>query len=187
MKDRQSIRDVFNLNVVGNHIPLQSGWECFSKFTIGIDPKAVRRRGNENVRVHLAFRVEHARLNCDCFASLAHVIRNLPIQKANPVIPRNTKLCASREIEKGTFLYLKQRRHPSLDETGCLSSCRARRNSCVRKPRRAGIASLASPAPAEPTAGAVTEGGNDIWAKTGAASGAGAIASALACSSCSAS
>src|SRR5439155_1910570 len=151
MKDRESIRVVFDLNVVGDYIPLQSGRKRFPKLGIGINPKAFEPSGNENVRGHLALRVEHASLNCHCFVGFSHIIRNLPIQKTKPITASNPERCASREIKKGTLLMLKLLRHPSLDEMGSerVRGCRPRRNTCVRQVRRHGVASLTSAVSAE--------------------------------------
>src|SRR6185503_10355632 len=101
------------------------------------------------------------------------------------IIPRNTEGCASGQIKKCLRFDLKWLRHPYLDETGCFSSCRPRRKSCVRKPLRHEIASLSSPLPAECTAATASKDGDDTSARTTAAAGAGAIGSALACSPCS--
>ena len=143
MKDGKLVGDVFDLNIVGDHVVLQPGRQHFSRFGIGIDEKAVRPGGNENVRVYLAFSVEYARFDCSGFTGLAQIIGDLPIQKTKTIAPGDAKLCASGKIKKEGFGCP----HPSLGETAveCFRSCRTRCTSCLRKPRRGCTSSFAFP------------------------------------------
>src|SRR5207247_6651322 len=134
MKDGKLVGDVFDLNIVGDHVVLQPGRQHFSRFGIGIDEKAVRLGGNENVRVYLAFCVEYARFDCSGFGGVAQIIGDLPIKKTKTIAPGDAKLCASGKIKKEGFGCL----HPSLEETGAerFRSCRARCTICLKKPPR---------------------------------------------------
>ena len=94
MKQRILIGDILNLNVVGNDVAPQPGAECFVNVRLGINQKGLPGCTNENVGVHLALRIEHACLDGDCFAGLAQIICDLPVQKPKPVGPGDAKLCA---------------------------------------------------------------------------------------------
>ena len=43
VKEREFVRDVLNLNVVGNDVTLQACAQCFAKLRLGIDQKSFRR------------------------------------------------------------------------------------------------------------------------------------------------
>jgi hypothetical protein len=64
VKDRQPISDVFDSNIVSDHIALESGGEGFAKFGRGVDPKAIGPGGNKDMGVNLTFRTEHAPFDC---------------------------------------------------------------------------------------------------------------------------
>jgi hypothetical protein len=63
MKNRESISNVIDLNVVRDYVALDPRREGFLKFGISIDPKTIGRGGKENIRVKFALRIEHARFN----------------------------------------------------------------------------------------------------------------------------
>src|SRR5207249_8649987 len=144
MKNRESICDVIDLNIVRDYVALDPRGECFSKVGISIDPKTIGRGGKENIRVEFALRIEHARFSSCGFGRLAHIIRNLSVQETDTVVPRDAKLCASGEIKKHAFTGLTGRRHASLDEIGCFNSCFPRRSNRIKKPARDRVASLVS-------------------------------------------
>src|SRR5947207_9246339 len=144
MKNRESICDVIDLNVVRDYVALDPRGECFSKVGISIDPKTIRRGGKENIRGKFALRIEHARFSSYGFGRLAHIVRNLSVQETDPVVPRDAKLCASGEIKKYAFTGLMRRRHAPLDEIGCFNNCFPRRSNRIKKPTRGRVASLVS-------------------------------------------
>src|SRR5436853_2143752 len=96
VKDRQSIGDVFNLDVIGDDIALEPGDECMSKVRIGIGQETILRGRKENMTVHPAYRAQNAGLDCGRFACLANVVRDLSVEKTQTVTSRDAKLCASR-------------------------------------------------------------------------------------------
>ena len=57
MKDRQLIADVFDRDIVGNHIALQPRLQRLAKFRLGVDYKEIRINGKEDMRIELAFRI----------------------------------------------------------------------------------------------------------------------------------
>src|SRR5512132_2760416 len=61
VKEREFVRYVLNLNVVGNDVALQACAKCFAKVRVGIDQKSFAECAYENVPVQFAFRIEHAR------------------------------------------------------------------------------------------------------------------------------
>src|SRR5206468_12235309 len=144
MKNRESICDVIDLNIVRDYVALDPRGECFSKVGISIDPKTIRRGGKENIRVKFALRIEHARFSSYGFGRLAHIVRNLSVQETDTVVPRDAKLCASGEIKKYAFTGLTGRRHAPLDEIGCFNSCFPRRSNRLKKLARGRVASLVS-------------------------------------------
>src|SRR5260370_18606995 len=107
MKERESVGDVLNLNVIGNHIAFQTGPKRFAKLRLGIDQKTLAERGNEDVAVQFAFRIEHASFESDRFAGLAQIVCDLPVEKPEPVSPGHAKLCAGAEVEEGRVLHYK--------------------------------------------------------------------------------
>src|SRR5205814_4859764 len=143
MKNRESISDVINLNVVRDYVVLDPRGESFSKVGISIDPKTIGPGGKENIRVKFAFRIEHARFSSCGFGRLAHIIRNLSVQETDTVVSRDAKLCASGEIKKHAFTSLAGRRHAPLDEIG-FNNCFPRRSNRKKKPARGRVASLVS-------------------------------------------
>ena len=94
MKQGELISDVLNLNIIRNHVALQPGAECFAKFLLGVHREALGQCANENVRVHLALRIEHARLDCDLLSRFAQIICDLPFEEPDPVRPSDLKLRA---------------------------------------------------------------------------------------------
>src|SRR5437773_124100 len=143
MKNRESICDVIDLNIVRDYVALDPRGECFSKVRISIDPKTIRCGGKENIRGKFAFRIEHARFSSCGFGRLAHIIRNLSVQETDTVVSRDAKLCASGEIKKHAFTSLAGRRHAPLDEIG-FNNCFPRRSNRKKKPARDRVASLVS-------------------------------------------
>jgi hypothetical protein len=107
MKERESIGDVLNLNVIGNHIAFQACPKRFAKVRRGIDQKAFAERGNEDVAVQFAFRIEHARFESDRFAGLAQIVCDLPVEKPELISPGHAKLCARAEVEESRVLHYK--------------------------------------------------------------------------------
>src|SRR6266568_2483195 len=142
MKNRESICDVIDLNIVRDYVALDPRGECFSKVGISIDPKTIRRGGKENIRGKFALRIEHARFSSYGFGRLAHIVRNLSVQETDPVVPRDAKLCASGEIKKYAFTGLMGGRHAPLDEIGCFNNCFPRRSNRIKKPARGRVSSL---------------------------------------------
>src|SRR6266487_3881547 len=144
MKNRESICDVIDLNIVRDYVALDPRGKCSSKVGISIDPKTIRCGGKENVRVKFALCIEHARFSSCGFGRLAHIIRNLSVQETDAIVPRDAKLCASGEIKKHVFTGLMRRRHAPLDEIGCFNNCFPRRSNRIKKPARGRVASLVS-------------------------------------------
>src|SRR2546425_1534939 len=144
MKNRESISDVINLNVVRDYVALDPRGESFLKVGISIDPKTIGPGGKENIRVNFALRIEHARFSSCGFGRLARIIRNLSIQETDTIVSRDAKLCASGEIKKHAFTGLTGRRHAPLDEIGCFNNCFPRRSNRLKKPARGRVASLVS-------------------------------------------
>src|SRR6266480_5913665 len=107
MKERESIGDVLNLNVIGNHVAFQTCPQRFAKLRLGIDQKTFAERGNEDVPVQFAFSIEHARFESDRFAGLAQIVCDLPVEKPEPVSPGHAKLRAGAEVEEGQVLHYK--------------------------------------------------------------------------------
>src|SRR6266446_4530648 len=106
VKEREFVRDVLNLNVVGNDVALQACAKHFAKLRLGIDKQAFPARGDENVRVEFAFRIEHTGFHRDRFAGLAQIVCDLPVEKSEPVSPSHAKLCPRGEVEKKGSLRL---------------------------------------------------------------------------------
>src|SRR5438067_3700953 len=107
MKERESIGDVLNLNVIGNHVAFQACPQRFAKLRLGIDQKTFAERGNEDVPVQFAFSIEHARFESDRFAGLAQIVCDLPVEKPEPVSPGHAKLRAGAEVEEGRVSHYK--------------------------------------------------------------------------------
>src|SRR5262245_12623404 len=101
MKERELVRDVLNLNVVGNDIALEACLQRLTNLRFCINQKTLPEHGDENVRVQFAFRVEHTGFNRARFARLAQIVGDLPVEKSQPVSPGHLKFCARREVEKG--------------------------------------------------------------------------------------
>src|SRR5437773_12045487 len=135
MKNRESICDVIDLNIVRDYVALDPRGECFSKVGISIDPKTIGRGGKENIRGKLALRIEHARFSSCGFGRLARTIRNLSVQATDTIVPRDAKLAAFGEIKKHVFTGLMRRRHAPLDEIG-FNNCFPRRSNRIKKPAR---------------------------------------------------
>src|SRR6266550_2675390 len=108
MKEQESIGDVLNLNVIGNHIAFQACPQRFAKLRLGIDQKTFAERGNEDVPVQFAFSIEHARFESDRFAGLAQIVCDLPVEKPEPVSPGHAKLRAGAEVEEGRVSHYSQ-------------------------------------------------------------------------------
>jgi hypothetical protein len=100
MEEREFIRDILNLNVVGNYVTFQPCAQRFAKLWLRIDQKIVAERSDENVRVQFAFRIEHARFDRGGFAQLAQVVCDLPIDETESVSPSDAKLSARGEIKE---------------------------------------------------------------------------------------
>src|SRR5262249_24628844 len=100
VKQRESIGDVLDFNVVRNHIAFQPFAEFFPEICRRIHQKAFSKCTNENVRVHFSFCIEHTRLDANCIAGLAQIVCDLPVEESKSIRPSDAKLCARREIEK---------------------------------------------------------------------------------------
>src|SRR5216110_1329223 len=100
VKEREFVRDILNLNVVGNDVTLQACAKCFAKLWLGIDQKSFAECAYENLRVQFAFRTEHAGFHRDSFTRLTQIVGDLPVQKSQSVSPGHAKLCARGEILK---------------------------------------------------------------------------------------
>src|ERR1041385_6742761 len=107
MKERESIGDVIDLNVIGNHIAFQTGPKRFAKLRLGIDQETFAERGNKDMPIQFAFSIEHARFESDRFAGLPQIVCDLPVEKPEPVSPGHAKLCAGAEVEEGRVLHCK--------------------------------------------------------------------------------
>ena len=106
VKEREFVRDILNLNVVGNDVTLQACAQRFAKLRLGIDQKSFAECGYENLRVQFAFRIEHAGFYRGRFARLAQIVCDLPVEKSESVSPSHAKLCARGEVEKEGSLRL---------------------------------------------------------------------------------
>src|SRR5438445_10476718 len=60
VKEREFVRYVLNLNVVGTDIALQACAKRFAKLRLGLEHQASPEPGSDNVRGQFAFRIEHA-------------------------------------------------------------------------------------------------------------------------------
>src|SRR5262249_21611987 len=100
VKEREFVRDVLNLNVVGNDVAFQACAKRFAKLRFGIDQEAFPERGDKNMRVEFAFRIEHAGFHRDGFARFLQIVCDLPVEKSKPVSPGHAKLCARGKVEK---------------------------------------------------------------------------------------
>src|SRR5207244_10325290 len=99
MKNRESICDVIDLNIVRDYVALDPRGECFSKVGISIDPKTIRRGGKENIRGKFAVRIEHARFSSYGFGRLSHIVSNLSVYGRVTVDLRDAEFFASGEIK----------------------------------------------------------------------------------------
>ena len=104
VKEREFVRDILNLNVVGNDVTLQPCAKRFAKLRLRIDQKSFAECGYENLRVHFAFCIEHACFYRGRFVRLAQIVCNLPVDKTESVSPSHAKLSARREVEKEVSL-----------------------------------------------------------------------------------
>src|SRR4051795_3511973 len=100
MEEREFIGDILNLNVVGNDVTFQPCAKHFAKLRLRIDEKRFTERGDENVRVQFAFRVEHACFYRSGFAQLAQVVCDLSVDETERVRSSHAKLGARGEIKK---------------------------------------------------------------------------------------
>src|SRR4029078_793632 len=129
MEEREFIRDILNLNVVGNYITFQPCAKHFAKLRVGIDQKRFAERGDENLRVQFAFCIEHACFYRGAFTQLAQIVCDLPVDKTECVRSSQAKLGARGEIKEHSRR-VRALRHSSADEK--------RLSSCLRNPRRNG-------------------------------------------------
>ena len=63
MKDRQSIADILNFDIVGNDVPFQALLQSLPQLGLGIYCKRIGIGGNKNMRVEPAFCIQNA--SCD--------------------------------------------------------------------------------------------------------------------------
>jgi hypothetical protein len=103
VKEREFVRDILNLDVVGDDVTLQACTKHFAKLRLDIDQESFTECAYENVRVQFAFRIENAGFHRDGFAGLAQIVCDLPVEKSESVSPGDAKLCAHREIEKSSL------------------------------------------------------------------------------------
>src|SRR5215211_1357828 len=100
MKEREFVGDVLNLNVISNHVALQSCAQCFANIRFGIDQKSFAVHCDKDMGVKFAFCIEHAGFDRSRFAGLAQIICDLAIEKSEPVSPCDAKLSARGEVEE---------------------------------------------------------------------------------------
>src|SRR6266404_152692 len=135
VKQRELIRDVLDFNVVRDHIAFQPRAEFLPKIWRRIHQKAFSECANENVRIHSAFCIKHTRLDGHCLAGLAQIVCDLPVEESKTIRPRDAKLRTRRKIEKSALPGWRRLRHYCPDES--------RLSSCLKKPRRNRVVSLA--------------------------------------------
>ena len=94
MEQRKFIRDILNLNVVGNDVTFQPCAKHFAKLRIRIHQKSFAERGHENCRVQFAFRTEDA-----CFdAAISFALRKSFV--ICPLIKRNLSVPITRSLTR---------------------------------------------------------------------------------------
>src|SRR6476660_6970820 len=79
MKERGFVRDILNLNVVSNDVTLQPCAKRFAKLRFGVDQQTFPELNDKDVRIQLAFCIEHAGFHGDGFTRLAQIVCDLPV------------------------------------------------------------------------------------------------------------
>jgi hypothetical protein len=100
VKEREFVGEVFNLNVISNHVALQSFAQSFAKVRLGIDQKTFADHCDKDMGVKFAFCIEHAGFDRSRFAGAAQIICDLAVEKSEAVSPCDPKLRAPGEVEE---------------------------------------------------------------------------------------
>src|SRR5207302_10837118 len=85
MKDRQSSAQIFNGDIVGDNVTLESRLKRGLKREVGIEQKTILLCVEKQMPVHFSFRIQNARFDRRCFACLANIVGQLAVQETQTI------------------------------------------------------------------------------------------------------